>query len=436
MVHSKLAHAWALAAALLIAGAAEAQTKPFRADSGIQAATQSGWNGSNGVPGLYYKLSSGWWARNPDNSETGPLGAGGGSTGNWTFSGNNTDLSGAGTMGVCVGATLTACTLGKTNTPTTINSTINLFRSGTSDGASAVLMAGDTTAAWSNATAKLLSLRTNAVEKWFWTPGGNMGMPANSIFTGASAAIGTIGMSLQPAVADGASSVAVEVNNLATLSNATADLLRLRNNGTTLLHFRLNSSDGMTLVDGGGVAKLALSTNVGAVFGYSSATFSAGSGSVTMTDGTGSIGISAGNLTLTIIQGVPDADGTRDWGTLSTRWRIGGFKRLVQGEQSMAFSATPAFDCTAGNAIHIGTITGNITGPTMVSGSAGEQCTIVFQKDGTASAYTITASWGSNVRATASTFTTGAGSLVILHFFWDANLTTPAWVLTSGLAYN
>jgi hypothetical protein len=32
--------------------------------------------------------------------------------------------------------------------------------------------------------------------------------------------------------------------------------------------------------------------------------------------------MSAGNLTMTIMQGVPDADGTRDWGMVGTRWRI------------------------------------------------------------------------------------------------------------------
>jgi hypothetical protein len=90
----------ALVVALLVGGVAQAQTKPFRADGGVQTATQSGWTGPNGVPGLYYKLSSGWWIRNPDNSELGPLGAGGGgaSTGNWTFSGNTATLTGAGTL--------------------------------------------------------------------------------------------------------------------------------------------------------------------------------------------------------------------------------------------------------------------------------------------------------------------------------------------------
>jgi hypothetical protein len=96
-----------------------------------------------------------------------------------------------------------------------------------------------------------------------------------------------------------------------------------------------------------------------------------------------------------------------------------------------SFSATPAFDCTASNMIHIGTITGNVTGPTMVSGRVGEICTIVWAKDATAGAYTISG-WGSNVRANGTaTFTTTANSLITQTFRWDDQLTTPAWVLMS-----
>ena len=262
-------------------------------------------------------------------------------------------------------------------------------------------------------------------------------VPANLAVIGATSALNTVGMSFASNVNDGASTVVFDINNGIALTNPTASLFRLRNNGVALLNTRLNSSDGFSFVDGGGAAHVDLSTNVGAVFGYSGATFSAGAGSVSYGDGTGLVSMSGGNLTLTIIQGAPDADGTRDWGTLALRWRIGGFKRLIQGEQSVAFSATPAFDCTAGNVIHFGPVTGNVTGPTMVSGSAGEKCTVIMVKDGTAGAYTVTGSWGSNVRlAAGSTFTTGAGSLLVYSLVFDANLTTPAWVQSGGTAFN
>lgn len=106
--------------------------------------------------------------------------------------------------------------------------------------------------------------------------------------------------------------------------------------------------------------------------------------------------------------------------------------------QSVAFSATPAFDPTAGNFIHFGAVTGNVTGPTMVSGQAGEKCTVVMVKDATAGTYTVSTSWGSNVRmdSTALAFTSGSGSLIVLTFTWDDRLSTPAWVETSRKAFN
>jgi len=186
--------------------------------------------------GFYVDNSGGFWG--VYNGAPTSLSGGAAALGNWVFSGNDATLSGAGTL--TVGTTVqTAMTLGRTNSPTTYNSTLHLFRSGTSDGASAVLMAGDTTSAWSNATAKLLSLRTNAVEKWFWTPGGNMGMPANASFTGASSATNTTGLNLTTTVADGASSIGLLINNAAATTSAIST--RWQNNGNNRLQIELDT---------------------------------------------------------------------------------------------------------------------------------------------------------------------------------------------------
>lgn len=210
----------------------------------------------------------------------------------------------------------------------------------------------------------------------------------------------------------------------------------IKSGATTVGTLGANNTDGIRLADGAGSSSLGLSTNAGTTLCYSSACYSAGSGSATIGDGTGTMVLSAGTLTLTIISGIPDADGTRDWGTLAKRWRTFGSKRILTGQTNLTFSATPAFDCTAANHISIGTITANVTGPTMVAGSSGEECTITFVKDATAGAFTI-AGWGSNVRfAGTATFTTGAGSLVTITFWWNANLSTPAWVEKSRAAYN
>lgn len=67
-----------LSCVVLLAGIAMATIKPGLSSAGIQMVPQASWTGSTGVGGVYYKTASGLMARNPDNTETGPLGAGGG----------------------------------------------------------------------------------------------------------------------------------------------------------------------------------------------------------------------------------------------------------------------------------------------------------------------------------------------------------------------
>lgn len=64
---------------LAIAGGASALTtiKPFRASGGVQMQPSAAWNGSDGGVGIYYKTDAGLYAHNADNTETGPLVAGG-----------------------------------------------------------------------------------------------------------------------------------------------------------------------------------------------------------------------------------------------------------------------------------------------------------------------------------------------------------------------
>lgn len=132
----------------------------------------------------------------------------------------------------------------------------------------------------------------------------------------------------------------------------------------------------------------------------------------------------------------PTADNAYGFGTSSNRVKQIWYVRTGNGSQNMSFSATPAFDCTAGNHINIGLITANVTGPTMVAGSPGEECTITFRKDATAGTYTVNG-WGSNVRfAGTATFTSGSGSLITFTFWWNDRLTTQAWVEKSRAAGN
>lgn len=144
-------------------------------------------------------------------------------------------------------------------------------------------------------------------------------------------------------------------------------------------------------------------------------TLRAGGGDIVSTDGTAWYP----NSDLTITSGKSAARYTETW------------SRSYAGvSQSLAHSTTPAFDCTAGETIHIGPVTANITGPTMVAGKIAQKCTIVLLKDGTAGTFTL-AGWGANTRTSGTlTFSSTASSVMTISFRWDDRLGTPAWVET------
>jgi hypothetical protein len=375
-MHKLLAFAIAMAMAAVGAPARADQPVPGR---WFQLNTSFGSNPcAAGVACVYRNVNTLHFV-DTTGSDT-ALGAGGGSLGNYTATGNNLDVSVSGAAAIYNGNTnATSLTVGSASamgpvlfnggrlrmqqraqsgaglqalsvigggatslTAATEYVNVNLqgnqtyqFAAGTVATERFNLIQAPTITGVS-ATANFTNIATLAIDApptagtnaaftsaWaLWLQTGNLGFGPNAaIGLSSQAATNTTAFSINPNVADGASSVALNINNLTTLSNASAVLLQIQNNGTTRFKTLLNSTDGFILTDGGGSAKLALSTNAGAVFGYGGATFSAGSGSVTMGDGTGSLGMSAGNLTLTIIQGVPDADGTRDWGLTGTRWR-------------------------------------------------------------------------------------------------------------------
>ncbi len=289
-----------------------------------------------------------------------PGAGGGGSTGNWTFTGNVADLTGAG-----------AITIG-------------------------------------GATSTSISLAKAAVS-----------LAANTVFTGASSATNTIGTSLAPNVADGASSVALDVNNGTTLANATASLFRLRNNGTARMNATLASTDGINLVDGAGTSMLQLSTAIGGKLIYGASNIFCGSANVSATDGTGTLNLAAGNLTLTIFQGIADGDGTRDWGLVGTRWRVGGFKRIAPGRFTVTSSATPAFDPANGDKQRM-ILTANVTSWTFAAGLSGETVTIEFIQDGTGSRTLAGTPANVKLAGAALTLSTGVNKRDLITFEYDS----------------
>ncbi len=253
------------------------------------------------------------------------------------------------------------------------------FRSGVADGASAVAFQLDTINALANAGARILQLTTAGGSALFsWSPttmffGANNGatalagtgafdlslatgifktstgahtfgsaswaVPANLVVTGGSSATNTTGVLITPNVADGASSVMFRVNNSVALANASASYFQLAANSVLRSNFIPSNTDGFRVQDGGGTSFMSLSTNAGSLFGYGGATYSAGSGSITMGDGSGQVSMSGATLTLTIVSGIPDATGTRDWGTAAKLWRVVGGSQLLA--QAIAAQTTP-----------------------------------------------------------------------------------------------
>jgi hypothetical protein len=209
-------------------------TKPGRFDSGVQMSTgTAAWNGSTGVGGLYYKTGVGLVMRKTDNSEV-TLGAGGaGGTLATTYS------SGASTADSILSLDSTR---GKILIKDNAAPIGTLFEIQSSGGTSYYLFnasnmtfgvnrgiatsAGNAAFDFSNATGIFKTStgsHTFGSAVWF--------TPANLAVTGAASSTNTTAMTLTPNVADGASSIALKVNNTAALSTAGAKLLSLQSNG-------------------------------------------------------------------------------------------------------------------------------------------------------------------------------------------------------------
>jgi len=383
----------------------------FKGGTRLGVATQSSNPFGASESGFYIDTSGGGWL--VFNGTPTAIG-GSAATGNWSFSGNTATITG--------GYTLTGGAASAINTTVggltiTAAGTVNIQNT------SGAVVLGNTSGITSIRGGSTTSVDLSAGNGVFKTTTGahtfgsaSWAVPANTVITGASSATNTTGITLASAVATGASSIGTIINNSVDLT--TGKLVSIQSAGTERFAFSWT----------GTLAVLQAGSAIFSMLANDSTGFQANSGvSYVYNGGTASYAFGAAAFT---------PQGSQTIGASGTLWPAAWSKRVIQSTQNIAFSATPAFDPTAGNVIHFGPVTGNVTGPTMVSGSPGERCTIVMVKDGTAGAYTVTASWGSNVRTTSSTFTTGAGSLIILNFVWDDRLSTPAWVQMSGLGFN
>lgn len=428
-------------------------SKPGRFDAGTQMGTgTAAWNGATGVGGIYYKTAVGLVMRKTDNSEVTLGAAGGGGTLATVYSG------GASTADSTISLDSTRGKILIKDNATPIGT---LFEIQSSGGTSFYLFnasnmnfgvnRGITTSAgigafdFSSATGVF---KTSTGSHTFGSA--TWAVPANLVVTGAASSTNTVGMLHTSNVADGATSVAQRFDNTTAATTDGNLAFQFRNGGSDWVTFgrtssarkftffgdadssgsgpvlikSTSSSAGLTLdaTTAGGRIYQQYSTSAGL---YNIADITAGANRWQMD--------SNGHWS-------PSADNTYDFGIASTN-RVRTLNcvrtdllRITSPTQNVAFSATPAFNATNGGVIHFGAVTANVTGPTMTSGVAGERCTIVFLKDGTAGAFTI-AGWGSNVRVNGTaTFAAGANSIICMSFVWDDRLGTPAWVLQSQQA--
>lgn len=284
-----------------------------------------------------------------------------------------------------------------------------------------------------------------------WVQSGNIGIGANgSILNSAQAATNTTALTFTSNVADGATSVATRFDNGTALTTDGALAYQFRNNGADRFTIGRTSSAwkftffGDADASGNGPVLIkSTASSAGLTLDASTAggriyqQYSTSAGLYVVADITAATNRwqmdSSGHWS-------PFADNSYDLGIATTN-RVRTLNavrsdalRITSPTQNLAFSATPAINATNGGVIHIGPITANVTGPTMTGGAAGERCSIVWLKDGTAGTFTI-AGWGANVRVNGTaTFAAGANAIIVQSFVWDDRLGTPAWVLQSQQA--
>jgi hypothetical protein len=310
-----------------------AMSVTFKGGTRLGTLTQSSNPFGASESGFY--IDAGGTAYSVFNGTPTAIGGGGASTGNWTFSGNNADLSGAATMGLglttanalsignssfgsmtltgarfllsqralttgtqqsalaITGGAHTALTLGTEQFDVNFNlaRTVQFATGGLTTQRALVVQAPTygfvgastlTNAATVAITgAPVAGTNATITNRYaLWLQGGNLGMAANTaVANSAQAATNTTALTLTTNVADGASSVGLLVNNSTSLVNG--QLLQLANAGTTLLTVKPSASDGVRMT--GGSAYVVVDSTNGAILGWNSnyvqlgSTFSPGS---------------------------------------------------------------------------------------------------------------------------------------------------------------
>jgi len=222
-------------------------------------------------------------------------------------------------------------------------------------------------------------------------------------------------------VADGAAAIAHQFNTSNSFANATDELVEFDSNGAKKMALLSNDATTVVAWRSGGVSNglCNYSTDNTCISIQSAVVYHYISGAAKWSEQPTFITAQSANALGLGIAG-------QEWQYV-TSYQYRGIS------QAPTFSATVAVNCAAsGETVHVGTVNANVTGATMTGGNVGQRCVIIWAKDATASAYTITWS-GSNVRASsAEAMSVTASSLFVQTFAWDDRLGTPAWVETAS----
>lgn len=157
----------------------------FKGGTRLQVLTQTSNPFGVSESGYYIDTTGKFWG--VYNGTPTQLTGGGGSTGNWTFSGNIADLSGAGAMQLGnTNATSVKLIPSTLNFPSAMsmaataqgatNTTGMTIAPNVADGASSINLVLNGTTSLANASAKLLSIQNAGSEKVFVDPSGNVGV--------------------------------------------------------------------------------------------------------------------------------------------------------------------------------------------------------------------------------------------------------------------
>jgi hypothetical protein len=234
-------------------------------------------------------------------------------------------------------------------------------------------------------------------------------VPANLVVTGASSSTNTTGIALAPNVADGASSVALDLNTGAALANSTSKFLRIRNNSTEVGSIRLSqfAAGGIRIV-GDSAAFMELSLNGASALGYNSNFISVG---------TSAISVNGANLL---------SDTATTLGSAATPWPSVFASKNITTPQSNTMTGTVTITPSSSFVKQTYTSATNVTALTISAGTDGQELIVELIQPGAGTAATMVTTWANvSFAGGVGAFTATLGKRDVYTFQYDG--TTSKW---------